>query len=522
MNPVRNEEILSPRWRRSLSASRFEESTGAEPCLDELEVWSGEPNTSRLPANGTKAAASGTLPGYEIHKLEHINDGRVGNSRSWISSEAGRGWVQLEFPRPERIDKIVWGRDREGQPSKIDSRPGIGSRRRWRRTPGNWLRLRMIVCPTTAKAPSPPGPVYRFDGFTAEEAEPRQGVAGRLAGGAEATRRRSRKPPMVYAGTFSQPGPTFRFNRGDPMQPREAVPPATLALFHPLPWRRTRRNRSAGLRSPNWITDPQHPLTARVMVNRLWQYQFGTGLVDTPNDFGKNGSRPTHPELLDWLATEFIAQGWSIKAVQREILTSATWRQSSAPRKEALKMDGKSRLLWRFPPRRLEAEAIRDSILAVSGTLDRTMGGPSFFLHDVNRENVYHYHPKEEFGPAESRRMVYAFKVRMEQDGIFGAFDCPDGSLVMPETQHVHHAVAGAEPFQQPLHPPAIAKIRGAAAAGRRPRCGERRCDAPGNWLSTGCRTRSKQGAAISFAKAEGLTALCRAVLNANELLFIP
>src|SRR5262249_30554072 len=161
---------------------------------------------------------------------------------------------------------------------------------------------------------------------------------------------------------------------------------------------------------------PKNPLTARVFVNRIWQYHFGVGLVSTPNDFGKNGARPTHPELLDWLASEFVSPSgadrpgggrtekseirnpkseinrpWSLKHLQRLILTSATWRQPSAPRAEALKIDASSRLLWRFPPRRLEAEAIRDTILAVSGNLNRAAGGPSFFLHNVDRENVYHY-----------------------------------------------------------------------------------------------------------------------------------
>src|SRR5690606_39233717 len=145
---------------------------------------------------------------------------------------------------------------------------------------------------------------------------------------------------------------------------------------------------------------------------------------DTPNDFGEAGSRPSHPELLDWLASDFMANGWSIKALQRRILTSATWQQSNAPRPEALRVDANNRLLWRFSPRRLEAEAIRDSILAVCGNLARSGGGPGFYLHEVDRENVYHYFPKEEFGPAESRRMIYAVKIRMEQDGIFGAFDC--------------------------------------------------------------------------------------------------
>jgi hypothetical protein len=201
------------------------------------------------------------------------------------------------------------------------------------------------------------------------------------------------------------------------MQPREVVAPGTLALYRPLALSTNAPEQERRVQLAGWIATAEHPLTARVLVNRVWQHHFGVGLVDTPNDFGRNGSAPTHPELLDWLASEFAkpatvagepTRAWSMKRLHRWILTSATWRQSSAPRADALRVDGASRLLWRFPPRRLEAEAIRDGILAVSGNLDRTMGGPSFHLHDVDRENVYHYHPKEEFGPPEWRRMVYA------------------------------------------------------------------------------------------------------------------
>jgi hypothetical protein len=270
-----------------------------------------------------------------------------------------------------------------------------------------------------------------------------------------------------------------------------------------------------------WITRPDNPLTARVMVNRIWQHHFGVGLVDTPNDFGKNGARPTHPELLDWLASEFMAHGWSIKWIQKQILLSTTWRQSSAPRKEGLAVDAGSRLLWRFPPQRLEAEAIRDSILAVSGNLDRRMGGPSFFLHDVNRENVYHYQPKEEFTAAESRRMVYAFKVRMEQDGVFGAFDCPDGSLVMPKRSVSTTPLQALNLFNSRfmLEQAEIFAARLKQEAGDGVNAQVRRA-----WRLAYDRTPEKTEAkdAATFVRAEGLPALCRALLNANEFLFIP
>ena len=158
---------------------------------------------------------------------------------------------------------------------------------------------------------------------------------------------------MIYAGTFSAPEATFRFNRGDPMQKREPIAPAALSQFGAgmhLAADAPEKNRRMAL--ARWIAEPKNPLTARVIVNRLWQYHFGTGLVDTPSDFGRNGSKPSHPELLDYLASEFVRAGWSIKAMHRLILRSAVYRQASAPRDDLASRDPDNRLLGHFPLRR--------------------------------------------------------------------------------------------------------------------------------------------------------------------------
>ena len=135
-----------------------------------------------------------------------------------------------------------------------------------------------------------------------------------------------------------------------------------------------------------WITDPDHPLTSRVMVNRIWQYHFGRGIVGTPNDFGRMGFRPTHPEMLDYLANEFVTSGFSIKHIHRLMLLSNTYRQSSAaPATAAMKArveekDPENKLLWRFSRQRLDAEQLRDAILAASGKLNPTVGGASIMV----------------------------------------------------------------------------------------------------------------------------------------------
>src|SRR5262249_8295350 len=169
--------------------------------------------------------------------------------------------------------------------------------------------------------------------------------------------------------------------RGSVDAPREKVGAGGVAAVRgpkefALPADASDEQRRLGL--ADWITDPANPLFRRVIVNRLWHYHFGIGIVDTPNDFGFNGGRPSHPELLDWLAVELGRQKGGLKALHRLIVTSAAYRQASAPRPEAKKLDVDNRLLWRFTPHRLEAEALRDAMLAVSGVLDRTVGGKGY------------------------------------------------------------------------------------------------------------------------------------------------
>ena len=262
-----------------------------------------------------------------------------------------------------------------------------------------------------------------------------------------------------------------------------------------------------------WIATKENPLTARVMANRLWQFVFGTGIVDTPSDFGLNGTNPTHPELLDWLAAEFMENSWSSKELLRLILTTDTFQQSSQPRTEAAKIDASGRYLWRFPPRRLEAEAIRDSILAVSGTLNlEDTEGPGFYLLEVDRENVVHYSPKKITGPKEWRRMVYMMKIRQEQDAVFGAFDCPDGNQVMPKRSRSTTPLQALNLFNSPFIIQQADKLS--------ERIGSDPTKAF-NLLYGRPATAEEIADSSTFIAAHGMQAFCRAMLNTNELLFI-
>jgi len=180
-------------------------------------------------------------------------------------------------------------------------------------------------------------------------------------------------PTVMVMQEMDQPRATHVLIRGQYDQPGEQVEPGVPSAFAPLP-ANTPRNRLSFAR---WLVSPEHPLTARVAVNRIWQMHFGQGLVRTSEDFGAQGDLPSHPELLDWLATEFVQSGWNIKLLHRRIVTSSTYRQSSDVSPELMRFDPENRLLARGPRRRLSAEAVRDQALFVSGLLTEKIGGPS-------------------------------------------------------------------------------------------------------------------------------------------------
>ena len=183
---------------------------------------------------------------------------------------------------------------------------------------------------------------------------------------------------------------------------------------------------SGRLSLAEWMTQPSHPLTARVLVNRVWQAHFGEGLVRSPDNFGRLGEKPTHPELLDWLATEFVDNGWSIKSLHRLILNSAVWQQSTDFNHAAAAIDPENRLLWRMNRRRLEAEAIRDSLLAIGGGLDTTMGGT--LLPTANRNYVTSTANINVDIYEAPRRTVYLPVVRSALNDYLTAFDFGDPS----------------------------------------------------------------------------------------------
>jgi len=220
--------------------------------------------------------------------------------------------------------------------------------------------------------------------------------------------------------------------RGSHLAPGRRVPrgvPAVLEIDRPLavPAAGSGRRELA-----DWLVDPRHPLTARVFVNRVWRWHFGRGIVPTPDNFGFQGEAPTNQPLLDWLACEFVASGWSVKHLHRLILASRVWRSSSDPaasptRDLAEAVDPAAERLWRFPLRRLEAESVRDATLAVSGLLDTTMGGS--MLHVANRAFLFDHTSIDGTKYDSPRRSIYLPVIRNHIHDAFWLFDCTDGAV---------------------------------------------------------------------------------------------
>lgn len=237
---------------------------------------------------------------------------------------------------------------------------------------------------------------------------------------------------LLHRGSVQQPlAPSLPGTL--PIQMSSDLSPSAAGHFN-LPPDHTEGDRRAAL--AQWITRPDHPLTWRSIVNRIWQHHFGRGLVDTPNDFGRMGKLPTHPELLDWLAVEFRDNGQSFKKLHQLIVTSATYQQSSVHDASNSTIDSDNRFLWRTNRRRLGAEEIRDSMLAVSGRLDTKMGGPGYYLFALERPEHsphYEYHKFNHHDAASHRRSVYRFIARSQPDPYMTTLDCADSSQSTPQ-----------------------------------------------------------------------------------------
>jgi hypothetical protein len=325
-----------------------------------------------------------------------------------------------------------------------------------------------------------------------------------------------------------EPRPTYFLHRGSIDAKGSVMTPGVLSVavetdpeFPPPPADATTSFRRRGF--AEWLVSPDNPLTARVMVNRLWQHHFGEGIVRTPSNFGKMGDAPSHPELLDWLAVEFIDRGWSLKAMHRLMLTSEAYQRSSRDIPANVTIDPDNRLVWRMPRQRLEAEALRDVILATAGSLDPTLGGPNMFpyidpdLFEVSSQRNWPGKPDSD--PSTWRRSLYVFSKRSIRYPFFEAFDQPNlinsmdrrhRSTVAPQALLLMNngfVLVQSEQFAKRLQTEAGADIPNQVerafriALARPPDVVERQ-------------------QAVAFVQQDGLAAFCHALFNLNEFVY--
>ena len=270
-----------------------------------------------------------------------------------------------------------------------------------------------------------------------------------------------------------------------------------------------------------WIASEKNPLFARTIVNRLWHYHFGRGLVETPNDLGFSGGRASHPELLDWLAAELIASKWSLKSLHRTIVMSATYRQSSQSRAECLAVDSDNRLLWRYSPRRLDAESLRDAMLSVAGELNSQMGGPSYLdFRPYEHKTTQFYEPIDAEGPDASRRSIYRMWTRGGRSPLLDTFDCPDPSTATPNRAATTTPLQALSLMNNSF---TLRMADGVAERVGRERPADVRKQVELAFELTCGRLPTDDELDVSnrFVEQHGLPAFCRVLLNTNGFLYV-
>ena len=514
VNAERNIDLIVPHRGTKLRFTILK-TNNLEPCIDELEVMNNRGVNIALAKHGAKVRSSGDNVAANRHELRFIHDGVYGNSRSWMSNEMGKGWVEVEFPQTEEIVHIIWGRDRQ---QVYKDRLAIEYRIEIADENGQWH----YVADHSDREAYSPDLVAQSQEVEAspELSDPKLALLKQRIAELKILIARDRQGELAFAGKFRQPDSIRLLSRGDPEQPKELVRPAVLEALGSLALSPESSDHERRLQLATWISANENPLTARVIVNRVWQSHFGMGLVETSNDFGRNGTLPTHPKLLDWLANELIHSKWSIKSLHRRIVLSATYRQDSTWNEKSAAVDADCRLLWRFPPRRMDAEMMRDSLLALSGRLHHRMGGRGFDLFD-KRGGLSGFEPIEISSEANSRRMIYAHKIRREREAVFGVFDCPDAGQSTPRRRE------STTPLQALNLQNSRFVIEHASALAERVQA-ETELDDAGKidylfWMVLGRKSSEEErNDLMPWVQREGMMPLCRALFNSNEFLLIP
>ena len=490
--------------------------------LTEFQVWSAEdPNRNvALASHGTKAegAKSATAEDFpEAYGPQYCIDGMLGEA--WFIGEPAV--LTLTFAQPEKINRITFINAR-GDRSIVEEKVRGATPCEYEVQVSSDGQTWRTVASDEGREPWTPAHGIarsRYDATTKNEQTKLAALDKQIAT-VQAKLKAVPALPQMWVGTHTQPKePTFVHKGGDPMKPADAVLPASLSVLDqvtkPYELKPDADEGERRLKLAKWITSNENPLTPRVLANRVWQWHFGTGIVDTPSDFGFLGSKPTHPELLDYLASRIVANGWKLKPLHREVLLSQTYLQSAAYREEAAKEDKDARLLWRFPPRRLSAEELRDTMLTVGGKLQlEPMGGPGFRLYRYLANNVSTYVPLDTHGPESYRRAVYHQNARASVVDVLNDFDLPDIAFAAPKRANTTTPLQALTLLNHSF------TLDMAKALATRIQKGDAVTQA---YRITFQRKPSakEHEAATQLIATHGAEAFCRALLNANELLYL-
>tara|TARA_R110002111_G_scaffold108086_1_gene166727 strand:- start:19276 stop:22176 length:2901 start_codon:yes stop_codon:yes gene_type:complete len=493
--------------------------------VDEFEVWTaGE--TSRnvaLATNGGTAKGANSRTAGDFAGAYDVNltiDGKIG--ACWI---AGSPDLTIELAQPQTINRIVFSSDRSGAAMsnykatfvaeyKLEvSEDGktwqeVASSANRKPVNGNHRRKRFFILEATSDENK------RLSQINADIAKTDRELAAIPS------------LPSWWVGNHKQvDGPFHIFVGGNPQRKGDEVVPASMTTLSEVTGgyqlESTAPQGERRLALARWLVAKENPLTPRVLANRLWHYHFGTGIVSTPSDFGYMGTRPTHPELLDWLAVQIQGNGWRLKDIQKQIMLSETYQQASTFREEASRVDSDSRFLWRFPPRRLSGEEIRDTLLSVSGKLDLKMGGPGFRLYEYLQDNVATYVPRETFGPETYRRGVYHQNARAAGIDLLTDFDCPDNAFAASKrnvtTTPLQALTLMNHQFTLDLSRFLAERLKSDAGAENV----DQQIDRAFRLMYTRPPLAQEQQAARQLIAANGLSAFCRAMINSNELIYL-
>lgn len=517
------EETITPTEARfvklTMSATSANPKSGVGGRISEFEIWTAEPTprnvalaSSGAKAEGAKGATAEDFPAAYSAAL--AIDGDEG-AQWFIGSPAE---LVITLPRIEKIGRLSY-RTAKGRLLR-DNTQGA--------TPCEYEMFVSLDGKDWKKVADSAdreawSSAHAFERVRKEVTTPaeakRLGVLARQL--ADVDRRIAAVPklPAAWIGNHqAKPAPTFVEKGGDPTKPAAQVVPSSLAVLDlvtkPYALKADAGEGERRVALAEWITR-DNPITARVLANRLWHYHFGTGLVDTPSDFGFMGSKPTHPELLDFLAQRLIQNGWKLKALHREIILSQAYLQSADFHESAARVDKDARLLWRFPPRRLRAEEIRDTMLATAGQLKlEPMGGPGFRLYRYLVNNVSTYIPLDAPGPETYRRSVYHQNARASVVDVLNDFDLPDIAFASPKRANTTTPLQAltllnngftlemAKAFAARLDGPDPIAQAYSLALQRPP-------------------TANERAAAEKLLAQHGKPAFCRALLNSNALIFV-